>query len=247
MKRESPSVQEPLKREEFTALTERERREIPDSWKWRIEELFPSWKDWEEERRLLEKSILSFAPPPAGWNLSGKALASYLEALTALEKRFERVYAYAHFQSDTDLAEPKSREAQGAAETLATLWSTTMAFLEPALLRTGKGRVQGYLEETPALAPYKHMLEDLFRRAPHILSTPQERLLSSAHLFSETPEKAAEQLNDPPPHPWSLPPLQGGQGEGEPNPRHGRLLGEPGAFPQYLRLPPGRSCQAPSL
>ena len=196
MKRESPSVQEPLKREEFTALTERERREIPDSWKWRIEELFPSWKDWEEERRLLEKSILSFAPPPAGWNLSGKALAAYLEALTALEKRFERVYAYAHFQSDTDLAEPKSREAQGAAETLATLWSTTMAFLEPALLRTGKGRVQGYLEETPALAPYKHMLEDLFRRAPHILSTPQERLLSSAHLFSETPEKAAEQLND---------------------------------------------------
>jgi oligoendopeptidase F len=56
----------------------------------------------------------------------------------------------------------------------ATAWFT------PELLTLPEATVRGWLDATPALAPYRHTILDNFRQRAHVLDEKGERLLSLA-------------------------------------------------------------------
>ena len=73
---------------------------------------------------------------------------------------------------------------------------STLAFVNPEILAIPTETLQAFLEENAALQIYRHTLEDLIRRKPHVLSETEEELLAR---FTEVAQSAAtifEMIND---------------------------------------------------
>lgn len=157
-----------------------ERKEIAAAYKWKVEDLFPDDRAWEtayaEAERDLRK-IKRFS----GKLMTGKG-ATLLEALRfrhALSEQFEDLYVYARMRRDEDNANAFYQNLAARAELLETKLMTAWAFFEPELLADAD-KIPTFLRETPALADYLFLLEDLLRQREHVLSEAEEALLAKA-------------------------------------------------------------------
>ncbi len=72
----------------------------------------------------------------------------------------------------------------------ATAWYT------PELLRIPEETMQGWLDETPELAPYRFGIEESYRMQQHVLDEDGERLLAYASTFNGTPSQTYTMLAD---------------------------------------------------
>ena len=66
-------------------------------------------------------------------------------------------------------------------------FGTEVAFIEPEILKIGRGTIQQYLSSEPRLASYRFYLEEILRQAAHTLSEPEERILASAAAVTAAP------------------------------------------------------------
>ena len=65
----------------------------------------------------------------------------------------------------------------------------------PELLRVPQKTMEQWIAKTPALAPYRFPITDLYRRQRHVLDERGEKLLSFAANFNETPRTAYQELS----------------------------------------------------
>src|SRR5699024_11652999 len=66
------------------------------------------------------------------------------------------------------------------AESLLTLFSSTMSFIVPEILSMDETTIDKFLKENEDLQLYKKVLDDISRQRAHILSEKEEALLSEA-------------------------------------------------------------------
>src|SRR5699024_11740170 len=66
------------------------------------------------------------------------------------------------------------------AESLLTLFSSTMSFIVPEILSMDETTIDQFLKENEDLQLYKKVLDDISRQWAHILSEKEEALLSEA-------------------------------------------------------------------
>src|SRR5699024_6628724 len=66
------------------------------------------------------------------------------------------------------------------AESLLTLFSSTMSFIVPEILSMDETTIDQFLKENEDLQLYKKVLDDISRQRAHILSEKEEALLSEA-------------------------------------------------------------------
>ncbi len=173
-----------------------DRSEIPEQYKWRLEDIYPDLPAWEQDFSLAREKMRGMSQYAGRLGEAGDTLAAALQAADELEAVLERLYAYARMRRDEDNA---NATYQALADRAQTLWSdaaTATAYLVPEILGIPQERLTGFLKETPALSLYRFALAKIRRQKPHTLSREEETLLAQSQLIAQGPEDIFTMLND---------------------------------------------------
>ena len=174
----------------------RERREIDDRYKWRLDRIFPDWAAWEEAFAAIEARLPQLAALRGTLAGGAASLLAALETIHGVQRKLEVVSVYASMRSDEDTRDAANTGRRGRAGSLATRFAETVSWFEPELLALADEAVAGYLRELPELRLYEHPLDQLRRLRPHTLDAEREALLAAAgnvtrgahHIFSALTE-----------------------------------------------------------
>ena len=163
------------------------RKDIPDRDKWKLEDIFPTDEAWEECFFALSERmgrITSYK----GRLSDEDSLYECLTLNTSLSHDISRLYQYARMRRDEDTREPLYQGMTDRADSLAVRLSSLAAFLTPELARESKERLEE-LAAKPRFADYSVLLSEVVRMKDIILSEKEERLLREAGIFSDTAEE----------------------------------------------------------
>jgi len=70
---------------------------------------------------------------------------------------------------------------------VAASFGTEVAFIEPEILQIGRDKSLQFVTSEPRLASYRFYIDEIFRRAAHTLSEPEEKILASASSVTIAP------------------------------------------------------------
>ncbi len=171
-----------------------ERAAVADAFKWDLTALFPSEAAWSAEREALAKATGELAGLRGTLGESPKAMAKALETVSGLDRRLARLAVYASMTYDLDQRVARSQEMFQQAQQLRTDFQAAAAWLRPEILALGSDRVRAFVAADPALAAYRHPLDDILRRAPHTLPADAEKLVAQAGTMADAAQTIRDQF-----------------------------------------------------
>ena len=173
----------------------RNRAEIPAEYKWDFTPIYASWEAWEAGMKEMEAKMDVYA------GLKG-TLAKGPEAVLKAYKLYDeigqlqyKVYCYAHLQRDVDLRNNEIGGKMQRVQAVFARFGTATAWFTPELLTIPQATMEAWIAQTPALAPYRFPLVDVYRQQQHVLDEKGERLLSYSSQLNQTPRAAFQELS----------------------------------------------------
>lgn len=174
-----------------------ERNDIEPAHRWRLEDLFPTAREWESAYRAAECLIKEAAARRDSFtdDVDAAGLRALLELGARLGDAVDRVYVYAHLEKDSDTRQTDAQARAERASRLNTRASEATSWIEPRILALPHERLEA-LQQADELAEWRHSLHDLVRRQKHTLSPKEERLLAMAGDVTRAPRTVFGLLND---------------------------------------------------
>jgi oligoendopeptidase F len=155
--------------------------------RWNLAALYPSVEAWSADGAKLEAGLKEFARCQGQLGRSAERLERCLEAYSELKKRLVRIEVYASEKLSEDTGVAASLELEQRAKVLETRVEEATAFLRPEVLKLGRERVERLLGQRKGLKPYRHMLDNVLRAAPHTLDKGGEEIVAAYALTNDTP------------------------------------------------------------
>lgn len=184
------------KENEQAAKTLPKRSEIPVEETWNLEAIFASEQDWEEEFQNVKALLPEMTAYKGKLTDSAKTLYEALTLQDELSQRLSKLYTYANMRSDEDTTNSKNQGLKDRAANLATQMSSQLSFIVPELLNASEERLQELLQEYEPLKLYDHMIDEMNRQRPHVLSQQEEAILAQASEVMRTPSNTFSMLNN---------------------------------------------------
>ncbi len=174
----------------------RDRAAIDQRYTWDLSAIYGDWQEWEAGlarlRRLMDdyqrfKGTLADGPEQV---LGACLLGDDLGQLAY------RVYRYPGLQQSQDTRDNAVQARLEQVRIAFAQFAQATAWYTPELLRIPRQTMEGWLEATPELAPYRFPILETYRRAEHVLDEDGERLLAYASRFGGTPSETYSMLAD---------------------------------------------------
>src|SRR4051794_9591872 len=181
--------------EQVPPVRSRNRGEIPDRFKWNVDDIFPSWEAWDAAYKELDAGIGRYATLKG--SLSGGP-AQLLEAFRQSETLGQlayRVWYYPSLQYDEDQRDNTINARRQQVQILFANWKQVESWFSPELLQIPIETVRGWMGSDPALALYRFAIENLYRLQEHVLDEAGERLMSLSSRLSQAPYDAYAALS----------------------------------------------------
>ena len=154
-----------------------ERSEVPQQWRWRLEDIFASDPAWEQA--FLEVTAqIDQLKKYKGRLETCQTLLEALSLSSQLDQEMMELYSYARMRRDQDNKNSLYQDMADRAMGLYYKIQSEQAFFVPEIAALEPELLQGWLDHEQKLAPYRHDLEDIIRQKPHILSEREETILS---------------------------------------------------------------------
>ncbi|PDV97183.1 oligoendopeptidase F [Candidatus Chloroploca asiatica] len=147
---------------------------------WDITNVYPDITAWQADAQRLETELPKLA---AYAGTLGDAPATLLAALQHFEQAqvlMGRLFVYTSMNFDVDTTNQAAAALRDQAIGLYARLGATTAFVEPELLALEPAHLDGMIAAEPGLAVYRHLIENLRRRAAHVRSGEVEQLLAQA-------------------------------------------------------------------
>jgi len=173
----------------------RNRAEIPAEFRWDFAAIYRDWAAWEAGMAEMERRMAEFTKMKGTLAQGPQAVLAAYQAFDEIGKLQYRLYRYPQLQRDVD-----TRDAQvsGRFQRVLSLFSrfdTATSWFVPELLTVPETTMRRWLDETPALAPYRFPILDEYRRRQHVLDEKGERLLALAAPLANSPRTIFEELS----------------------------------------------------
>lgn len=154
-----------------------ERSAIPVQYTWNPQSIFDDDAAWEAAIGELD-GLLAAATALRGRLGEGPdPVAQFLAAGEAITRTVGQIGVYATMFYTVDTADQAASAKRDRAQGLQARAAAALAFGEPELLAVGVDRLLAWADTNAALRPYRHYLERLAIRAPHVRSADVEELL----------------------------------------------------------------------
>lgn len=154
--------------------------EATEQYVWNLGDLYSSEAAWEEAYDALLQQVGTLSTYQGTLDDSATAMATALQAISAIQKEVSRLAIYASLNRDEDQRVATAQARYGKAQNLSQQFSEAVSWVDPEILSLGAERVTAFIAREQALSPFKFMLEDTLRRAPHTLDAAGEALLAQA-------------------------------------------------------------------
>ncbi|MCK4605947.1 MAG: oligoendopeptidase F [candidate division Zixibacteria bacterium] len=173
-----------------------QREDIDDKYKWRVEDIYETPADWEEDFGLLKSSLGSFEQYQGHLGDSPEVLLDCLRLSDSLDIIAGNLYVYAYLKLDEDNRRSEFQELGGRISALSAELEQAVAFIEPEILTLDPAVLESNLEQNQKLALYRFYLEDQMRRREHILSAKEEAILALAGPLAASPLRIFTMIDD---------------------------------------------------
>ncbi len=156
----------------------RSRADIPETYRWKLEDIFSSDADWESAWSAIPPLLDSLQQCRGKINYSAEILLCALDKASQLDLELMELLAYARMRRDEDNTVALYQNMADRAMGLYYQTASSTAFLTPEIAAMPEATILSWLESEAGLAPYRHSLLDTLRTKPHILPEAEEALLS---------------------------------------------------------------------
>ena len=174
----------------------KQRSEIPDKYKWDIEDMYASDEQWEADLKdglTLAGQLSSFE---GRLGEDAQTLLAALRLQSETWQKLERVFVYARMRRDEDNRVEKYQSMADRAMAALAQASAKTAFFTPELLSYEKEDILKMTDEMDELKIYRFMLEDTFRQKEHVLSAESENLLAQMSEVTQATSDIFTMLNN---------------------------------------------------
>lgn len=171
------------------------RNEVHAEDTWDLSSLFPDDAAWRAAFDAWEKEIPGFGKYQGTLGRSPARLAECLDFDLEMDRRGERLGAYAHLRMAEDVTNAAAQDMTQRYRSAISRLSQAGSFFRPELLAIEDGAIQQFLN-APELSGYKLLLERILRYKPHTLTEREEKLLAMGGEMAGTAGQIFRQLND---------------------------------------------------
>ncbi|HEX6017504.1 MAG TPA: oligoendopeptidase F [Burkholderiaceae bacterium] len=178
-----------------TTKAPRNRADIPAQFRWDFSPIYPNWDAWEAGMRDMEAKTDAFAALKGTLGKGPDAVLKAYLAFDEIGKLQYRLFRYPQLQRDVDTRDQAVAGRFQRVGALFAKFDTATAWFTPEMLTVPQATMQRWLDETPALKPYRFPILEVYRRAAHTLDERGEHLLSLAGRFNGTPRETYSELS----------------------------------------------------
>lgn len=174
----------------------RKRNEIPDCYKWNMQDMFATDELWEEEAELsltLAKELSAYKGTLAQ---SAKQLLEYFVKSDTLKYHLQRVNVYANQRYHEDTAVSKYQAYSAKADTILVEASRAESFVRPEILAMDEAVLEGFYQEEPELEKYRKVINEILRTKAHTRNSEVEEVLAQAGNVTIAPSNIFSMLNN---------------------------------------------------
>src|SRR5215203_1362602 len=171
----------------------REQIALEDTWD--LSGIYSAERDWKADADRMPALIEAAASHRGALGESADRLRQALEDIMALRQTLERIRVYAALRRDENLANSEALARYERSVAIAIEAGEALSFVEPELLGLPPQRINE-LRGDPLLAAYRHMLDDLARRGPHVRSAEIEQILAQGADVARAPSDAFTALDN---------------------------------------------------
>jgi len=164
-----------------------QRSQIEEKYKWKLEDMYPSDKAWEDDFEQVYNLITDLKRYQGNLKENSKILADCLKTYEDLSAKALKVYAYARMRRDEDNRSEKYQAMTDRAAGMSADAGEAGAFLAPEILSIGEETISIFLDENCELEKYNHFFKDILREREHTLSAEEEKILAASTLLAEAP------------------------------------------------------------
>lgn len=161
------------------------RDQVAEKDKWNLNDLYADDAAWDADYAKAEGMVKQ-----AG-GMKGMAAKGGADLLAVMKHRdqtyvlVDRLAVYASLRQDEDLGNKPGQARFGRAMDLYNKFSEAWSWLMPEIVQIPAESLDSWLAKDPALAVYRHALEDIQRMKPHTLSPREEELLAMSGDMSD--------------------------------------------------------------
>ncbi len=186
------------------------RSDVPVEMTWDLESIYPTPDDWEKDFNWVNDELPRLSAYEGKLSDSAQTLYEALDFDSRLSEVLGRLAVYASMRADEDTANQTNQAREARINMLGAKAGAATAFLTPEILAIPQERLEGFLSEEPRLELYRHTLDELLRRKPHVRSAEVEALLAEASETLYAPAQIFGMINDAD---LKLPIIKNGKGE----------------------------------
>ena len=174
-------------------LPTRDRVKPQDTWD--LSSLYVSDAAWQRDLKKLKGRIPKFAAFSGHLAETAETLAACLKFDADFDRLAERLGVYAFLKTTEDQANPTYQNLLAQFQNVAARASEAASFMRPEILAISAAKMKQFLK-SPALEPYRLMLERVLRYKPYTLGNREEQLLAMQAEMSQAASHVFRQLLD---------------------------------------------------
>ena len=175
-------------------LPKREEARREDTWK--LEDMYPSAKEWEEDLKRVMELAEEIAGMEGHLGDSAGNLRKALEKSAGMSEKLDLAYNYAERLFDQD---QKNSEHQAMSAKAANIYAQAVsltAYMEPEIIGIDDEKLESFYREDPGLELYRGQIREICRLKEHCLSAEMEKLLAQATEMSNTASDTFSVINN---------------------------------------------------
>lgn len=174
---------------ETTFMQNKERKDVPEKYKWDNSILYQNIDEWQKDRVEIESQLVMLKSFQNRLDESAETFYNALRLYFDVLKRYYKLSDYAFRLADEDLRISANQSLNQQATTLGTKLNETSSFINPEILKINPEKIQKFFDEKKELSEFKFYVNDILRLRDHTLSTSEEEILASAGLITSTPSE----------------------------------------------------------
>jgi oligoendopeptidase F len=175
---------------EGPATRSRRREEIPDRFKWNLDDIYASWEEWLAAYKKFEDGIGRFAALKGTLAQGAPKLLEAFRLSEELGQLAYRVWYYPSLRYDEDQRDNSINAKRQQVQILFARWQQEESWFNPELLKVPLATVREWMDASEPLRLYRFAIENLYRQQEHVLDEAGEKLMSLSSRLASAPNDA---------------------------------------------------------
>lgn len=165
----------------------RDRSEIDDRYKWDVNDIYDNWGDWESALTDVREKMDAFVALKSTLGQGPDQLAEAFQLNDEIGMIAYKLYRYPQLTFDIDQRDNAVQAKLQQVQQLFAEHQTKTAWFTPEILTIDQAKMETWIDETPALEPYRFPILEMYRNQEHVLDEKGEELLAYGSRFRSAP------------------------------------------------------------